>query len=65
MSYKVRAVPGGNGFGPWDDRVVILSREKNWCTPRIVVDGVWIQMMPSETLSDLVPKDDLEAIEVY
>ncbi len=65
MSYKVRAVPGGNGFGPWDDRVVILSREKNWCTPRIVVDGVWIEMMPGETLSDLVPKDDLEAIEVY
>ena len=65
MSYVVRAVHGGNGYGPWDDKVQIQDRYKDWCTPRIVVDGVWIQMMPGENLSDIVPKDDLEAIEVY
>ena len=75
------------GRGPWDNRVEIknVAGMSLYCTPRIFVDGIWIQEparmvrvdpdeslhgdrvsdVPNQALSDLVPKDDLLAIEVY
>lgn len=75
------------GRGPWDNRVEVknVSGRSLYCTPRIFVDGVWIQDparmvrtdpddpihgdrlsdVPNHALSDLVPKDDLLAVEVY
>lgn len=75
------------GRGPWDNRVEIknVSGASLYCTPRIFVDGLWIQDparmvrtdpdgsihgdrvsdVPNSALSDLVPKDDLLAVEVY
>lgn len=75
------------GRGPWDNRVEIknVSGSSLYCTPRVFVDGTWVQDparlvrqdpddwfhgdrlsdVPNQALSDLVPKDNLLAVEVY
>lgn len=73
--------------GPWNNTIEVrnISGMSLYCTPRIFVDGIWIQDptrmvrtdpddsfhgdrvsdVPNQALSDLVPKDDLLAVEVY
>ena len=52
--------------GPWNDRVMIRRTTiRGLCTPTIYVDDRWVELMPGEGLDDLVPKQTLEAVEVY
>lgn len=86
MDAEIARVREG-GRGPWDNRVEIknVSGMSLYCTPRVFVDGIWVQDparmvrtdpdepfhgdrvadVPNQALSDLVPKDDLLAVEVY
>jgi hypothetical protein len=54
-------------IGPWNDVIVIPNRTgPGYCSPSVYVDGVWLsEMNPGESLADVVPKDDLLAVEVY
>lgn len=57
--------------GPWNDQVMIRSHkmgrrlEDRLCSPHIWIDNVFTELMPGESLDDAVPKDSIQAIEVY
>ncbi len=76
----VRLVPNRDGSsGPWNDSVKIVKAlgavagganvtemiARRTCAPMIWVDDVYVEMMPGEGLADLVPKAELEAVEVF
>jgi len=39
--------------------------EKRLCAPRVFVDGRYVIPLDHESFDDLVPKEELEAVEVY
>ena len=53
--------------GPWHDALVIPNRTgPGYCSPSIYVDGVWLQELnPGESMADVMPVDELLAVEVY
>lgn len=52
--------------GPWNDQVMMRNVTlRGVCQPTLYVDGLWVELMPGEGLNDLVPKETLEAVEVY
>lgn len=58
------------GTGPWNDRIMIKPHdpgrgENRTCAPHLWIDNVLTELMPGEGLGDAVPKDEIEAIEVY
>lgn len=67
--------PEQGSLGPWSDRVWIRQREgrqraddgtpRGLCEPHLWVDDVRVELMPGESLDDLVPKAELEGIEVF
>jgi len=73
---SVWLLPAQNGSrGPWSDRVWIRKREgrqrggdgtpEGLCEPHLWVDDVRVELMPGEGLDDLVPKAQLEGVEVF
>ncbi len=72
MHTMVELRPATQGSrGPWSDRVLIRANragrtlESRLCEPHIYVDQVRIELMPGEGLEDAVPRQSVEAIEVY
>lgn len=69
MVYLERA--DGPARGPWNDKVMIRSHkmgrrlQDRLCSPHIWIDNVLTELMPGESLDDAVPKDSIQAIEVY
>lgn len=58
------------GSGPWNDRIMIkpLNPQRGdgrTCAPRLWIDDVLTELMPGEGLGDAIPKEEIEAIEVY
>ena len=63
----VRLVPSNRG--PGNDRILVAShvprQGQNFCEPWIWVDDRPLQLMPGEGLEDAVPRNTIEAVEVY
>lgn len=72
MASMVHLSPAaGPAKGPWNDRVMIKANkmgrrlEDRLCSPHIWIDNVLTELMPGESLEDAVPKESIQAIEVY
>jgi hypothetical protein len=72
----VRLVP--SGAGPGNDQILVNSHTRmkrdedslgqigsTWCEPWVYVDDRPLELMPGEGLDDAVPRETVEAIEVY
>ena len=55
--------------GPGNDRILgnshVRRNGSSWCEPWIYVDDRLLELMPGEGLDDAVPRETVEAIEVY
>jgi len=53
--------------GPWNDVLVIPNPAgPGYCAPSLYIDGIWVrELNPGESLADAVPKESLQAAEVY